>query len=265
MSDVKETIKKDETLISKKIREIGVSKVRLAKYLGVSRQMLYNYLDVELKDWPSEKATRLKQLLEIKNNDEIETLNVDGDFIMKVETKLNEGVKVALSGNNLVDFKGFNRKEVEILTNITTLLKERLSDDKTKDTYNTFVYLYHFLQGMETNKEFKYLLCFISKYIGFTSPREFLYNQEQQITYESIMFSGFTLYNNGGASRSKIAESHERFVKEIEAKHEEKLSRTQELNTVKTQALKELGYTSITEENAKEVFEKIAEIQSRKI
>ena len=31
------------------------------------------------------------------------------------------------------------------------------------------------------------------------------------------------------------------------------------------QALKELGFTAITEENAKEVFEKIAEIQSRKI
>ena len=48
-------------------------------------------------------------------------------------------------------------------------------------------------------------------------------------------------------------------------KHEEKLSRTQELNSVKLQALKELGYTTITEDNAKEVFEKIAEIQTRKV
>ena len=30
--------------ISNTLSEIGVSKVRLAKYLGVSRQMLYNYL-----------------------------------------------------------------------------------------------------------------------------------------------------------------------------------------------------------------------------
>ncbi len=30
-------------------------------------------------------------------------------------------------------------------------------------------------------------------------------------------------------------------------------------------ALKELGYTTITADNAKEVFEKIAEIQSRKV
>ena len=53
--------------ISSILSEIGVSKVRLAKYLGVSRQMLYNYLAFDtLNDWPSEKVTRLMQLLEIK-------------------------------------------------------------------------------------------------------------------------------------------------------------------------------------------------------
>ena len=55
------------------------------------------------------------------------------------------------------------------------------------------------------------------------------------------------------------------FEAEVEQRHEEKLSRTQELNTVKIQALKELGYTEINPKNATEVFEKIAEIQSRKI
>ena len=35
--------------------------------------------------------------------------------------------------------------------------------------------------------------------------------------------------------------------------------------TDKIQALKELGYTEINESNAAEVFEKIAEIQSRKV
>jgi len=252
--------------ISNVLSELGVSKVRLAKYLGVSRQMLYNYLSCEkLEEWPSEKATRLMQLLEVKTEEELNNLVVDGDYIIKIDNKLNEGVKVALSNNSLVDLKGFNRKEVEVLTDITVLLKDRLKDDKTKDTYNTYVYLYHFLQSMETNKELKYLLCFISKLTGFTKPREFLYNQDQQVLFESIMYSGFTLYSNGGASRSKVTDTHERFVREIEQKHEEKLSRTQELKTVKMQALKELGYTTITEFNAKEVFEKIAEIQSRKV
>ena len=252
--------------ISNVLSELGVSKVRLAKSLGVSRQMLYNYLACEsLEDWPSEKATRLMQLLEIKSESDLDNLTIDGDYIIKIDTKLNEGVKIALSSSNLVDLKGFNRKEVEVLTDITTLLKDRLKDDKTKDTYNTFVYLYHYLQSMETNKELKYLLCFVSKLTGFTKPKEFLYNQEQQILFESIMYSGFTLYNNGGASRTKIGDTHDRFVREIEQKHEEKLSRTQELNAVKMMALKELGYTTITADNAKEVFEKIAEIQSRKV
>ena len=252
--------------INNVLSEIGVSKVRLAKYLGVSRQMLYNYLACEnLEDWPSEKATRLMQLLEVKTEKELNDLVIDGDYIIKIDTKLNEGVKVALSNNNLGDLKGFNRKEVEILTDLTSLLKDRLKDDKTKDTYNTYIYLYHFMQSMETNKELKYLLAFVSKLTGFTKPREFLYNQDNQILFESIMYSGFTLYNNGGASSRKVQDQHEKFVKDIEQKHEEKLSRTQELNTVKMQALKELGYTTINEENAKEVFEKIAEIQSRKV
>ena len=28
------------------LHELGISKVKLAKFLGVSRQMIYNYLDI---------------------------------------------------------------------------------------------------------------------------------------------------------------------------------------------------------------------------
>ena len=77
------------------------------------------------------------------------------------------------------------------------------------------------------------------------------------------MYSAMTLYTNGGASKSKLAESHRRWEADMERKNEEKLSRTQELNTAKVQALRELGYTEINERNASEVFDKIAEIQSR--
>ena len=250
--------------ISSVLSEIGVSKVRLAKYLGVSRQMLYNYLALDtLEEWPNEKATRLMQLLEIKKESDLDDIEIDGEYIIKIDNKLNEGVKVALSGSNLIDLKGFNRKEVEILTDIISLLKDRLHEDHTKDTYNTYVYLYHYLQSMENNKELKYLLGFISKLMGFTEPMEFLFNSEQQFNFEAIIFSAFMLYNKGGASRSKLSETHKRFVAEINRKHEEKLSRTQELTAVKEQALKELGYATLTEENGKEVLEKIAEIQSR--
>ena len=40
-------------------------------------------------------------------------------------------------------------------------------------------------------------------------------------------------------------------------------TRTQQLNTVKIQALRELGYNEITKENASEVLNRMAEIQSR--
>ena len=38
------------------LQELGISKVRLAKYLNVSRQMVYNYLELEdLNKWPKER------------------------------------------------------------------------------------------------------------------------------------------------------------------------------------------------------------------
>ena len=248
------------------LNELGISKVRLAKYLGVSRQMLYNYLALPgLKDWPKEKSTKLMSLLNIKSEEELSDIKIEGSYIIDVENRLNEGVKDSSDKEVLADLKGFNKKEQDLLTDIINLLKEKLQSDQTKDTYNAYLYLYHYLQSMETSKELKYILAYMSKSMGFTDPMEFVFNQEQQLIFESILFSGLTLYNNGGASKAKLAESHKRFVQDIEHKNEEKLSRTQELNTAKVQALRELGYTEINEVNAKEVLEKIAEIQSRKV
>ena len=248
------------------LTELGISKVRLAKYLGVSRQMLYNYLAIDdMDNWPKEKAAKVLSLLNIENIEELSNIKITGEYIIEVENRLNEGVKDSSSKEIISDLKGFNKKEQELLSDIINLLKEKLATDKTKDAYNTYVYLYNFLQSMETNEELKYNLAFMSKLLGFADPMEFNFNKDKQFVFESIMFSAMTLYNNGGSSKVKLAESHKRFVQSIEQKKEEKLSRTQELNTVKIQALKELGYTEINEDNAKEVFEKIAEIQSRKV
>ena len=248
------------------LTELGISKVRLAKYLGVSRQMLYNYLAIEdINNWPKEKAAKLLSLLNIEKIDELKDLKINGEYIIEVENRLNEGVKDSSSKDIIADLKGFNKKEQELLSDIINILKEKLSSDKTKDTYNTYLYLYHFLQSMETNNELKYMLGYVSKSLGFTPPLDFAFNSEKQFIFESIMFSAMTLYNNGGASKTKLAATHKRFEEDIEHKNEEKLSRTQELNTAKVQALKELGYTEINEDNAKEVLEKIAEIQSRKV
>lgn len=245
---------------------IGISKVRLAKYLGVSRQMLYNYLAFKnIDELPKEKATRLFSLLGVENEKQLNNIKIDGNYIIEVEGRLNEGVRDSSEKQVLTDLKDFSKKEQDLLTDIINLLKEKLAEDNTKTTYNAYTYLYHYLQSMDNNKELKYILAYMSKSMGFTDPNEFLFNPDQQFIFESILFSGMILYTNGSASKLKLAESHKRFEKYIEQKKEEKLSRTQELNTAKVQALKELGYTEINESNAKEVLEKIAEIQSRKV
>ena len=252
--------------LNKILTDLGISKVRLAKYLGVSRQMLYNYLALEdMNAWPKEKAAKLLSLLNIESFDKLEELKINGEYIIEVENRLSEGVRDTSSKEVIADLKGFNKKEQELLSDIINILKEKLVSDKTKTTYNTYLYLYHFLQSMETTEELKYILGYMSKSLGFTDPMEFVFNNDKQFIFESIMFSAMTLYNNGGASKTKLAEVHKKFVQDIEHKNEEKLSRTQELNTAKVQALKELGYTEINEDNAKEVLEKIAEIQSRKV
>lgn len=248
------------------LTELGISKVRLAKYLGVSRQMLYNYLAIEnLDEWPKEKSAKLFSLLNIENKEELNNIKITGEYIIDVEHRLKEGVKDSSNKEVIADLKGFNRKEQELLSDIINLLKEKLASDKTKNTYNTYLYLYHFLQSMDTAEELKYILGYTSKSLGFVDPMEFVFNKDKQFIFESIMFSAMTLYNSGNASKTRLSESHKRFVEDIEHKNGEKLSRTQELNTAKIQALKELGYTEINEDNAKEVFEKIAEIESRKV
>ena len=132
--------------LNKLLTELGISKVRLAKYLGVSRQMLYNYLALDsLNSWPKEKTVKLLSLLNLKEIDDINSLEVTGEYIIEVEYRLNEGVKDTSNKEILTDLKGFSKKEQEILADIISLLKEKLADDKTKNTYTTYCYLYHYL------------------------------------------------------------------------------------------------------------------------
>ncbi len=249
------------------LQELGISKVRLAKYLGVSRQMVYNYLELDdINKWPKEKKILLYKLLDITDDSDkaLEKINVTTDYLMSVENRLNQGMKNANDIDNYLDLKNLNKESQVLLTDIVNLLKEKLSDEeKREENYYALLYLFHMLQSMSNVPEIKYIFGYMSKITGFTKPDEFKFNEDKQFIFEGILYSALTLYNNGGASRSKLAESHRRFVQEIEKKNEEKLSRTQQLNTVRIQALKELGYTEINVNNAEEVFEKIAEIESR--
>lgn len=247
-------------------QELGISKVRLAKYLGVSRQMVYNYLELnDINKWPKEKKLLLYKLLDVSDSKEIDEINVTTDYLMNVESRLNQGVKSTSEIENGIDLKGLNKESQVLLSDITYLLKEKLSEENNEENYYAILYLYHLLQSLDNVPEIKYIFGYMSKTTGFTNPEEYKFQEDKQFIFEGILYSALTLYNNGGASRSRLAESHKRFVQEIEKKNEEKLSRTQQLNTIKIQALKELGYTEINESNAADVFEKIAEIQSRKV
>ena len=251
------------------LHELGISKVKLAKFLGVSRQMIYNYLDLDdLNKWPKDKKVLLLNLLGIKSADELDTIKVDTDYILDVESRIDalfeNDDRVGINNGNI--FNGLNDTKKELLSNIISIVKERLEDDDNNEGYYTMKYLYHFLQSLDSSKELKYILAYVSKATGSTKPLEFVFNaDDDQFTFESIMFSAMTLYNSDNVSKAKIIESHKRFVNQIEHRMEEKMSRTLELNHIKVQALKELGYTEITESNASEVFYKIAEIQSRKV
>lgn len=248
------------------LQELGISKVKLAKYLGVSRQMIYNYLEMEdVNKWPKDKKMKLFNLLDIKEASEINNIKIDTEFIKKVDMVLNGDLSSsAISHADNIEFKELKPREQDLLNDIIYIIKERFIEG-TSDTYSTYKYLLNFIQGLENVKELKYIMVYFDKLLGFVKPEEFLFNEEEQFIFESIFHSAMILYRGGGASKTRLAEQHKKFVMEIEQKNEEKLSRTEEINSAKIQALRELGYTEITKDNASEVLSKIAEIESREV
>ena len=117
------------------LQELGVSKVRLAKYLGVSRQMVYNYLELnDINKWPKEKKILLFKLLDVQDGDDgtIGGINVTTEYLMDVENRLNQGDKNASDLDSYFDLKGLSKEEQNLLIDITYLLKERLLDEKIK-------------------------------------------------------------------------------------------------------------------------------------
>ena len=248
------------------LQEVGISKVKLAKYLGVSRQMIYNYLEMnDISRWPKDKKMKLFNLLDIKEASEINNIKVDTEFINKVDTVLNgENSNLNSLNTETIEFKELKPREQELLNDIIFIIKERFIENSS-EAYVTYKYLLNFIQGLENVKELQYMIGYIVKLLGLVDPEEYAFNEEEHFIFESIMHSAMILYRNGGASKTKLAEQHKKFVMEIEHKNEEKLSRTQEINTAKIQALQELGYTEINQDNASEVLAKIAEIQSRDV
>lgn len=249
------------------LKKANISKVSLAKYLGVSRQMVYNYLDGDdLSRLPNEKCQLLFELLDVNSASEILDININNDYLQKVGSKIFDSKKVSSKKDEVIELSGLKKEEISLISDIIFNLKNILMEEKGREgeAYATVEYLSQFVQNIPMMKELKYLLGYFSKNYGYTDPNYFIFDENNQYIFESIMFSAMTLYSNGGASRTRIAESHKRWENMLASKKEEKLSRTQELNTAKVQALRELGYTEINEKNASEVFDKIAEIVSEK-
>ena len=62
------------------LKKTNISKVNLAKYLGVSRQMVYNYLEMNsISEWPKDKKTKLLLLFGFYFIVEVRP-TVDGSF-----------------------------------------------------------------------------------------------------------------------------------------------------------------------------------------
>ena len=248
------------------LKKTNISKVNLAKYLGVSRQMVYNYLDSDdLNKMPAEKCQLLFKLLDVKSCDEIVSKELSDEYLQSVSSKIFNYKKPTAKKEELIELSGLKKEEQSLISDYVFLLKELLTDCKNNENLTTLKYLYHFTQSIPSMPELKYILGYVAKSGGYVKSNVYDFNDEHQFIFESIMYSAMTLYANGGASKSKLAESHRRWEVDLERKNEEKLSMTQELNTAKVLALRELGYTEINERNASEVFDKIAEIQSRKI
>ena len=248
------------------LHDAGVSKVKLSKYLGVSRQMIYNYLDEnDINKWPKDKKLLLLTLLDIKKPDDIYKIVVDSDYIKGLDKRLNAPKTTQKQKDENALYEGLSKKQKELFKNIIEIIKENIVGSEDSDGFNSMRYFYNFLQSMNSSPELKYILAYVAKETCFEEPNIFVFDDDDQFVFESIMFTAMTLYNNGGTSRTKLAEAHNRFVKKIERKKEEKLGRTMELTRIRLQAMQELGYTEVNEDNVALISEKMAEIETRKV
>ena len=81
------------------------------------------------------KKLLLYKLLDVTESEEIDEIKVTTDYLMNVESRLNQGVKCASDIESQFDFKGLNKESQVLLSDITYLLKEKLSDENNKENY----------------------------------------------------------------------------------------------------------------------------------
>ena len=208
------------------LKKANISKVNLAKYLGVSRQMVYNYLDSsDLSKLPNEKCQMLFELLNVKSTNEILSLDINKEYLQNVGSKIFDSNKEEDKKEvNSIDLTGLKKEEIELINDIILMIKNILIENKGREgeALATVNYLHHFIENLNAIKELKYILGYFSKNYGYTDPNKFAFDENNQYVFESIMYSAMTLYSNGGASRTKLTESHKKWENMLASKKEEK-------------------------------------------
>ena len=114
------------------LKEANISKVNLAKYLGVSRQMVYNYLDGEdLSKLSNDKSQALFALLNVKNEDELKNIELTKEYIQEVGNKLFNSKRTTVKKNEIIELTGLRPEEQNIINdrihnqvNINTLVHQ---------------------------------------------------------------------------------------------------------------------------------------------
>ena len=98
------------------LKQANISKVNLAKYLGVSRQMVYNYLDGEdLSKLPNEKCQLLLKLLDVKTEKDIDEIVIDNNYIQSVGNKIYNAKKPTTKKNETIELSGLMKIKLKLV------------------------------------------------------------------------------------------------------------------------------------------------------
>ena len=172
------------------LKQANISKVNLAKYLGVSRQMIYNYFDGEdLSKLPSDKCKLLYDLLDAYSDKEILDIEINNDYLQSVSNKIFTSKKNTPKKEEVIELAGLDKEEVNLISDISLMLKNIILDNKAREgeAIETVRYVYNFIQNLSTNKELKYVLGYFSKNFGYTDPNKFVFDENNQYVFESII------------------------------------------------------------------------------
>ena len=146
------------------LKKANISKVNLAKYLGVSRQMVYNYLDsTDLSKLPNEKCQLLFELLNVKSADEILALEINKEYLQTVGSRIFDSAKEEeKKEKTCIDLTGLKKEEIELINDITLMSKNVLLENKGREgeALATVTYLHHFIENLNAIKELKYILAY---------------------------------------------------------------------------------------------------------